>query len=192
MFRLMATNHPDVLTSVFGDGFDGFGKMLALQKAEQLQWCHAIQDGSGRAVAEPWKSRFFALGQTPEFQAIQLAQAEDFHKEAIAMCERFGVVTERALALMFDIRVQNGAIASAEEAKIRADFAAIPANADPMEAEVLRLRSIANRRAEAANPAFREDVRRRKLTIANGAGTVHGVAYDLETQFGIRLLPMQG
>jgi hypothetical protein len=74
--------------------------------------------------------------------------------------------------------------------KIRADFAAIPADADPMDAEVARLQSIANRRAEAASPAFVEDVRVRKLTIANGAGTVHGVPYDLEQQFGIRLQPM--
>src|SRR5436305_1637619 len=83
------------------------------------------------AVAEPWKSRFFALGQTPEFQSIQLAQAECFHKDAVAMCGHFGLVTERALALMFDIRVQNGAIASAVEASIRADFAAIPAGTTP-------------------------------------------------------------
>jgi hypothetical protein len=192
MLHLMATNHADVVQSVFGDGCDVFSKMLALQKADQLQWCHGIQDSSGRAVAEPWKSRFFALGQTPEFQAIQLAQAECFHKDAVAMCEHFGVVTERALALMFDIRVQNGAIASAVEAKIRADFAAIPAGTDPMEAEVRRLQSIANRRAEAANPNFVEDVRRRKLTIANGEGTVHGVVYNLETQFGIRLQPVRG
>jgi hypothetical protein len=171
---------------------DGFGKMLALQKAEQLQWCHGIQDGSGRIVAEPWKSRFFALGQTPEFQAIQLTQAESFHQDALAMCRHFGVVTERALALMFDIRVQNGSISSEVETKIRADFAAFPAGITPVDAEVLRLRSIANRRAEAANPTSVEDVRRRKLTIANGVGVVHGVAYDLETQFGIRLQPVQG
>ncbi|MDQ1474764.1 MAG: hypothetical protein QOJ99_6244 [Bryobacterales bacterium] len=192
MFHLLATNHADVVQSVFGDGCEVFGKMLALQKADQLQWCHGIQDASGRALAEPWNSRFFALGQTPEFQAIQLAQAECFHKDAVAMCKRFGVATERALALMFDILVQNGAVTSAVEAKIRADFAAIPAGVAPMDGEVLRLRSIANRKAEAANPTFVEDVRRRKLTIANGAGTVHGVVYNLESQFGIRLQPVQG
>jgi hypothetical protein len=59
-----------------------------------------------------------------------------------------------------------------------------------MDAEVARLQSIANRRAEAAKPAYVEDVRARKLAIANGAGTVHGVPYNLEQQFGIRLQPV--
>jgi len=46
---------------------------------------------------------------------------------------------------------------------------------------------VANRRAEAANPAWIEDVRTRKLCIANGSGVVHGIPYDLEGQFGIGL-----
>jgi hypothetical protein len=83
---------------------------------------------------------------------------------------------------MFDIRVQNGSIDQKTEAKIRADFATMAPND-----EVARLRSIANRRAEAAAPQFVEDVRVRKLTIANGGGTVHGITWDLEAQFGIGL-----
>jgi hypothetical protein len=39
---------------------------------------------------------------------------------------------------------------------------------------VARLRIFANRRAEAANPKWVEDVRMRKLTIANGQGTAAG------------------
>jgi hypothetical protein len=56
-----------------------------------------------------------------------------------------------------------------------------------MDAEVARLQSIANRRAEASSAQYVEDVRVRKLTIANGSGTVHGMSYDLENQFGIGL-----
>lgn len=44
------------------------------------------------------------------------------------------------------------------------------------------------RRAETANRAWVEDVRTRKLCIANG-GVVHGIPYDLEGQFGISLAP---
>jgi hypothetical protein len=83
---------------------------------------------------------------------------------------------------MFDIRVQNGSIDQKTETRIRADFATLAP-----EDEVGRLRSIANRRAEAAASQFIEDVRVRKLTIANGRGTVHGIAWDLEAQFGIGL-----
>ncbi len=63
------------------------------------------------------------------------------------------------------------------------DFANLPDEAD----EEARLRIVANRRAEASNPRWVEDVRTRKLTIARGKGTVHGMQYDLEEDYGIRL-----
>ena len=49
------------------------------------------------------------------------------------------------------------------------------------------LRIIANRRAEASRPRWIEDVRTRKLTIATGRGTVHGMHYELDQEYGIRL-----
>jgi hypothetical protein len=52
------------------------------------------------------------------------------------------------------------------------------------------MRIIANRRSAAAKAQFVNDVRIRKLTIAEGVGTVHGIQYDLEDQFGIRLAPI--
>jgi hypothetical protein len=51
------------------------------------------------------------------------------------------------------------------------------------------MRIVANRRAEAAKRRFVEDVRKRKLAIANGRGVVHGILLDLEEQFGISLAP---
>jgi hypothetical protein len=57
--------------------------------------------------------------------------------------------------------------------------------------EVARLRIVANRRAEAAKPQWVEDVRSRKLTIANGEGSVHGRHYDLAEDFGITLRPFE-
>jgi hypothetical protein len=53
--------------------------------------------------------------------------------------------------------------------------------------EVARLRVIATRSAASANPKWVADVQNRKLTIANGEGTVHGNHYDLEAQYGISL-----
>src|SRR6202044_3973849 len=135
----------------------------------------------------PWKGLFKSLGRAPEFQAIQVEHAAAIHSAAVGLCARFGVTTERAVALMFDIRVQNNSISADTETQIRTDFAAIPAETAPLDVEVARLRSIANRRADASRPQFVEDVRARKLAIANGWGTVHGVVYDLERQFGIRL-----
>jgi hypothetical protein len=51
---------------------------------------------------------------------------------------------------------------------------------------------VANCVAEASNPEWAEDVRRRKLCIANGRGVVHGTDYDIEAQFGIRLTSISG
>ena len=87
---------------------------------------------------------------------------------------------------MFDICVQNGSINRDTAAKIRSDFDRHRLGG-PRRVEVARLQSIANRRAEAATVAFVEDVRVRKLAIANGEGIVHNIQYNLEQQFGIRL-----
>lgn len=187
MFSAMVANHADVMSTLFGDNLAAFQTMLTSPLAGQLAWARSIQDPLHHTVSDPWKGLFRSLGLTPEFQAIQVEHASTIHDAAIQLCQRFGVSTERALALMFDIRVQNGSISSATEALIRADFAPIPASAAPMDAEAAKLQSIANHVAEASKPQYVEDVRVRKLTIANGTGTVHGVVYDLDQQFGIGL-----
>lgn len=51
------------------------------------------------------------------------------------------------------------------------------------------MRIVANRRAEAANPNFVDDVRSQKLTIVNGIGIVHGLGYDIERQYDLKLVP---
>jgi len=74
--------------------------------------------------------------------------------------------------------------------QIQQDTAALPGGMTPDQMEEAKLRIIANRRADAAKAEWREDVRKRKLTIAEGRGTVHGRFYDLEGQFGISLAAM--
>jgi hypothetical protein len=184
----MIASHRDVAAVIFADALDAVVKMLASPRPRQLQWADSIQDPLRHTVFEPWKGQFRALGRTAEFQAIQGKYADSIRSKAASMCDSFGVWTERGLALMFDICVQNGSISRDTASKIQADFSRI-ALRDPASAEVARLQVIANRRAEAASAAFVEDVRRRKLTIANGEGTVHNIPYNLEQQFGIRLVP---
>jgi len=183
----MVAKHGDVMAGLFHDRLAALQGMLASSLAAQLSWARSIQDPLRHRIFEPWLGLFQALGRTPQFQAIQVEHAAGIHAAAVQLCARFGVTTERAVALMFDIRVQNYSISAATEAAIRADFGRIPSGAAPLDREVAMLRSIANRRAEAAAAPYVEDVRTRKLTIANGTGTVHGVPYDLERQFGIRL-----
>jgi hypothetical protein len=178
----MLSAHADLVAALFGEHTGALKTMLAGSRAAQLTWARSIQD-AGRVVIDPWKSLLLALGRTPEFQAVQVAHAGRIYQNAVNLCRRFGVNTERAVALMFDIAVQNGGIDDAVEEKIRADFAFIAAGN-----ESARLQAIANRRAEASSPRYIEDVRVRKLTIAHGTGTVHQVWYDLAAQFGIRLV----
>ena len=187
MLSEMAANHSSVLSSLFGSNLAALTAMLTSPLAQQLAWVRSIQDPARHTISDPWKSLFKSLGLTAEYQEIQIAYAATRQTAAAQLCQRFGVSTERAQALMFDINVQNGSIKSTAETAIRADFAAIPSTAAPMDAELAKLQSIANRVAEASNPKFVENVRARKLTIANGTGTVNGTAYNLEQQFGIAL-----
>ncbi len=183
----MIAAHGDIAQTVFQDHLPALVAMLAMPRQQQLQWAQSIQDPRRFAVFEPWKGMFKALGRTPEFQAVQVRHADQLRETAVTMCRNFGLASERALALMFDICVQNGAINRTTAATIRADFDALPPG-DAPGMEVAKMRIVANRRAEAAAARYVEDVRVRKLTIANGQGTVHNVPYDLEHQFGIRLV----
>lgn len=183
-------DHPQVVRTAFGTSYDAFAGVLGQGKADQMAWAGTIQDAKHR-VQEPWKSAFRALGKTAECQDAQVAGAADRFRRAVEMCKEYGLFSERGAALMFDIVVQNGSIKQATKDQILADFQAIPATASKEDQEVARMRSIAKRRAAAANPKFSADVLSRKLTIAEGAGVVHGVGYDLERQFDLELAPMQ-
>jgi hypothetical protein len=180
--------HADVVDAVFGPHAAELRAMLASSREEQLAWARSIQNQRS-VISEPWRGLFKSLGRREEFQDVQVDAASRMHQEALTWCQTFGVRSERALALMFDIRVQNGSIRDTTRAQILRDFTALGA-ANPDDVEVERLRVIANRRAEAANPRWVADVRARKLTIANGTGTVHGAHYDLEAQYGITLKPV--
>jgi hypothetical protein len=83
--------------------------------------------------------------------------------------------------------VQNGSINDIVHARILTDFKRLPGSLDPQQEEVLKMQIIGHRRADAADPRWAEDVRARKLTIANGEGVVHGVHINLATQFNITL-----
>jgi hypothetical protein len=178
--------HSDLMEDIFDEQIGDLRAMLAADLPAQLTFARRIQD-PGFRLHEPWRGMFVALGRTPECQQLQLQQASKNVERARSLCTQFGVSSPRALALMFDIIVQNGSISAAVATQIDVDFRRIDPALGPQEREAHRLRIIANRRAEAANPRWVEDVRTRKLCIANGAGRVHGAFYDLEEQYGLML-----
>lgn len=182
----MDTKHSNTLRNVFGSNYTTFQSIIRASKTQQMAWARSIQIKN--RLNEPWRSQFKALGATKEFQDIEVLHATQVFQRAKTMCHEYGVFTERAVALMFDIVTQNGSISAATKKVISTDFTHIPASGTPETKEVARLRIIANRRAEAAKPQWIEDVRARKLTIANGEGQVHGNKYTLASQYGLRLV----
>jgi putative peptidoglycan binding protein len=178
-----------LVRQIFGTYYPEFQAMLAAGRDEQLVWAGTIQDQQSHRVVEPWCGMLKTLGRTPEFQSVQMQSAGALFNEAMGLVQAYGLRSERAAALMFDIKVQNGSIKPVVEAQIRRDFAALDPGLAGDDLEVARMRIVANRRAEASRPEYVEDVRARKLTIANGTGIVHGRSYDLAAQFGISLRP---
>ena len=190
MLKEMIDRHRPLCQDLLHEQFPVFLALTVSSPPEQLAWARSIQDRRLQ-VLEPWRGLLKTLGRTAEFQAIQVRHAGHVYGRALEMCHPFELTTERAAALMFDIVVQNGSISPLVRAQIQKDVAALPATDDPLQAELARLRIIAHRRASACRPEYVADVRQRKLTIAEGQGVVHGIPYDLEQQFGLRLVPLE-
>lgn len=192
LLQEMDQTHPEILKEIYDEHYPVLQAMLRAEREEQLAWARSIQDQRRFVIDEPWRGLFKTLGRREECQDIQVKFADQLYRIALALCEEYDVRSERAVALMFDITVQNGSISKLVKAQIEQDVGRLEPVGDWDIEEVARLRIIANRRAEAADPRWVEDVRVRKLTIANGAGTIHGNYYNLEDQYGIRLKPSAG
>ena len=118
---------------------------------------------------------FATFGSQPEVQAEQVRHAQNnYLSPAIKTAGKLGFTSELGLALCFDIHVQNGGVKPKAMKALLQQFPTVSA-------EVERRTLVANAVADSAKAAWREDVRRRKLTVATGAGTVHGHKNVLES-----------
>lgn len=194
LLQEMIETHADIMESIFGPNFRTVREAVQMSqspdgKEELIAFARSIQHLVTHRIHEPWLGYARALGRTSQFQAIQVKHAGKVFQRALDLASDFDVGSERAVALMFDIVTQNGSIRAVTKAQIRSDVEQVPRNLSAEEHEVSVLRIIANRRAEASNPMWVDDVRRRKLCIANGRGTVHGLPIDLEADFAIGLSP---
>jgi hypothetical protein len=188
LLREMNSAHPEILQQVFDDQYAELQAMLQASLEEQLRWARSIQNAR-HVLDEPWQGKFKTLGRQRAFQDIQVEFAGRLYEEGLGLCTAYGLSSARAAALMFDIKVQNGSISDLVRAQIEQDFKQLDPTLPLDQTEVARMQIIANRRANAANPAWVADVRARKLTIANGQGKVHGSNYNLQEQYGIDLSP---
>lgn len=158
-------------------------KFLAVMKADstvQEEWAKDISVGP--KLAEPWRTYFRRFGTLAEVQAQQRLRAQkDYFVPATRTARDFQLATELGMALCFDLHVQNGGVKSTTRKQLQPLLGA--------EEEVVR-EALANGVADSARAEYREDVRRRKLAIARGQGTVHGRAVVL-ANWGLSRLPAE-
>ena len=163
-------------------------EMLGRPVQEQINWARSIQTRNGNTTSFKgnWGESLKKLAaQTKDFQ---LKACEPRFDIARNWCQQLGLTSERALALMFDINVQNGSLFKSVPERgidVRSNIQNRIATAGaPSEED--RLVIIAEERARASSSRWQKDVLNRKLAIARGRGTIHGSTVDL-SDFGIRL-----
>ncbi|HET7434056.1 MAG TPA: peptidoglycan-binding protein [Thermoanaerobaculia bacterium] len=171
---------PELVRSCFGDKADELLTNLDKPVDEQIAWADSISEGTTKArLAEPWKSAFAKFGDTPLAQRLQRERVvTSYYEPARATAARFGLKSELGTALCFDIHVQNGGIKEAAAAQVRAQI-----TADTPEKDI-RI-AIANAVADNALERWRDDVRQRKLAIAQGEGSVHGAPAFVLRNWGL-------
>ena len=176
---------PELVRQTFGGRTDELLRILRSSKAQQLAFADSISLGASKArLAEPWRSAFQRFGDLEEVQAVQLGLADrGYFRPAIETARALGLTTELGIALAFDAHVQNGGVSPQARERIRKELARHPVG-NEREVRVIVANAVANQ----SRPQFREDVRSRKLTIATGAGAVHGATFVLRN-WGLADLP---
>jgi len=129
-------------------------------------------------VIEPWYTRFYKLGLTPECQQVQIRHMDRYIKTANGIVQSYGFKSDRAWALAFDIAVQNGSVVP----DAKEEYAA---KVKPGLNEKSKLLLLANAVANASNKQWIEDVRARKVAIVTGAGIIHKKPYHLDRDYGL-------
>ncbi|HEX8692982.1 MAG TPA: peptidoglycan-binding protein [Longimicrobium sp.] len=175
VLREIRRDHPAVFSAAFGPLEPELVRVLGAPAAEQRRFADSISLPPNRRRVRPeWKEAFARLGRAPQARAVQLRHAEGRWRRALDEMERFGLRSELGAALCYDVVVQNGGFEADEVARIRRGMQASPGAPERAVREL-----IASVVAEGSRPQFVEDVRRRKLTIATGTGSVHGARYRL-------------
>jgi hypothetical protein len=186
--KLLA-NNAKLMEMIFGLDLPKLKKILAMPLVDQIAWADSISiRPAKRSVIQPWRDNFKTLGRTPECQKLQMAAAQWYLDNALTYFKKFGFWSERAYALCFDICVQCGSIGPVVTQRTNEGIVKLPKDLTTEQLEIEKMKILANRRAEVVRPQFVEDVRSRKLCIANGAGSVHGLKINLERDFNIKLI----
>jgi len=138
-----------------------------------LNWSKTIQKKNllGKWKINPeWVQIFTNLASNEVYKHIQLKFVEDnYMARAKKDCKKFGILTERALSLFFDIAVQNGGFKPYHKLLMKEHT----------------LAEVAKAVAQKSNIKWQKDVLDRKMCIVNGYGFVHGRQYIINVQYQI-------
>lgn len=158
-------------------------KIAAMPPSAAVKWAEERQDAGHRFKPEykHWVTVFRGLGAVPQLQAVQRAAGSPYMATAKRYMAQLGFRSERALCLLFDIAVQMGSIKAQSMARYNAACVENKGASEELRLALLA-RAVAPQGGRWAN-----DVLSRKLTIARGAGIVHGRSYHLERDFGVTM-----
>ena len=177
----MNRSNPDLVKLAFAELTPKLLQVMRAPFDNQIEFANSISIGATKAkLAEPWLSSFALFGSLPEVQQVQLRRArEKYFDPAVDTAARLDLTTELGIALCFDIHVQNGSLKKSIETSL---------GQQSFNTERKLRVALANAVADSSRPRFQEDVRSRKLTLATGSGTVHGVKFNVPN-WGLDELP---
>ena len=153
---------------------------LASTKPEVAMAAALSMQNNGN-ISPTYKEMFKKLGALQVCIDLQMTEVKGYWLRAQKMLNQYFLKSERAMALFFDIAVQNGSIRLKCANKILDRFNDL---VDENDNEVARMKIIAEERALAST--YYRDVLARKMCIATGKGVVHGIKYDLD-ELGLTL-----
>lgn len=164
---------PGTLQRVLGPLAAVWTAVAAKPLAEQIAWADSISCGAGKvSVPADWRDAFARLGDEPTVKRLQMHRAYDkFFLPAVQAAKTLRLENELGIALAFDVHVQNGGF--------KPGAYAMAATRLGRASDLERRKALADAVADSASSRWRDDVRERKLTLATGAGTVHGRGYQL-------------
>ncbi|WP_271893329.1 D-Ala-D-Ala carboxypeptidase family metallohydrolase [Candidatus Phyllobacterium onerii] len=168
---------PGCLSEAFGALHTELLTALDLPETKKIAWANSVSLGPTRSeVTEPWKKAFSRLGTYPENRRAQMERARSIYWEtACKHLDQFiptiKVRSDLDAALWYDTAVQNR-LDETERKSLAAIGASVATGTSLRE-------QFAEAIAAGSSTAWKEDVKRRKLTFVAGSGVVHGSTYNL-------------
>lgn len=136
----------------------------------------------GGSFKSDWSNQLRALAKTPYYRSLQVEAAAYYHRRAMDYVDLFGTSQLRSYLFFFDIVIQNGGVPTAAVNSLIQKFN------KTLYTEEQKLNAVLTALLPYVNSAYREDVRRRKSSIINQVGVVHGSQRQYNREYCTDLL----